>query len=427
MPVKLSILITSQIQFHTAKFYLNQFRKNNIEVDLYTYKFISDDKKISELKKINLFYLEDLGIKYRIVKWVHFAILILNTPLNFSPMYVRWVSQRLRHNYIALKLFKIFSLFPKGNKKKIINKILKKNISLINPKLFQTKVVLNFTTNDQPHLLCNRNLKIITVVESWDHPYKFPIGYVSDKVLVWNNALKKDWEKFQGDKNIEFGYQTKFDYLIKQNKNELSNKITTFMYPLSTSSNSDKNLYEDELKFIEILAKIFKNIGKTLYLKPKPSTPIGELDYFNKFPNINILSYQESIDGANYSLSKAYNKKRTNELNKIDLIITRGTTFVFDAAIYGKPILLLNFRTEEFKWLSKLNKFPHLKNHFFSQQDKIIIIDDKSTIDSQIENIFNLDYLSIARVFTKYINSWLQINVSSNNIISSYDKIIKEL
>ena len=34
--------------------------------------------------------------------------------------------------------------------------------------------------------------------------------------------IKRDWKICQGDKDIEFGYQAKFDYIIKQKKNVMS-------------------------------------------------------------------------------------------------------------------------------------------------------------------------------------------------------------
>lgn len=426
--MKISILITSKIQFHTAQFYIEQFQKKEVAIDLYTYKFIYKDFLQRDWKKINVYFIEDLGVKFKIVKWIHFLLLLFFTSREFSPMYDRWVSQRLKKNIIAFNFFKIFNIFFPKKHKNLVNKNLKEAIARINLNLFKTKTVLNFTTNDQPHLLCQKYLNVITIVESWDHPYKFPIGYVSDKVYVWNEALKMDWQAYQGDFKIEFGYQAKFDYLIGIHKNkDETKKLNNFMYPFSTSSHSDILLYNDEFRFVEQLARVLSIKGKTLFIKPKPSTPFGELDYFQKFPGIKILSYQKSIDGANYSLSESYNKNRIKEMNKVDIILSRGTTFVFDAAIYGKPVVLFNFKTEYFPALSKLNDFPHLSRHLFSKEENIITIHNRSSIKSQIENLLDLDIIELGNSFSKYLNSWIQIDSSLNNIVFCSNKIMEEL
>ena len=387
--MKISILITSKIQFHTAQFYIYELIKNGVKIELYTYKFIYYEFKDGDWKNIKPHFIDSLGVKNYLVKRLHFIFLVLYTPFDFSPMLERWIFQRVNKNIIVYNLIRILNRFFRKKEKNSINQFLRKKISGINTKLFNTKTVLNFTTNNQPHLLCCKDLNVITVVESWDHPYKFPIGYVSNKVFVWNNALKRDWKIYQGDKDIEFGYQAKFDYIIKQkNKCDVSSKTLNCMYPFSTSSRSDKFLYADEIKLVNHLAQFFLKKDLELSIKPKPSTPKGELDYFNKYPNVKVLSYQNSLDGANYTLSKNYNEKRIEDLDSVDCVISRGTTFVLDAALYRKPVILLNFKTEQFPALSNLNNFPHLSRHFFSAEDKIILLNDNNSIDKQIEDLF---------------------------------------
>lgn len=97
--MKISILITSKIQFHTAQFYIEQFQKKEVAIDLYTYKFIYKDFLQRDWKKINVYFIEDLGVKFKIVKWIHFLLLLFFTSREFSPMYDRWVSQRLKKKY----------------------------------------------------------------------------------------------------------------------------------------------------------------------------------------------------------------------------------------------------------------------------------------------------------------------------------------
>ena len=420
--MKISVLITSLIQLHTAQLYLDELEKRKYNIIIYTYKFIA--KEVST-KNVEFVFIEKLGFKNRFIKICHFTLILLFTPKDFSPMYLRWIEQRVGRFKILLFISKLLVRTPLKLKKDKINKLINKIISFFNLKIFKTPLVLNFTTNDQPHLLCQKDVKTITVVESWDHPYKFPIGYSSSLVLLWNKKLSNDWRIIQGDNNLSTGYQAKFDYLIDSN-NYLHNEkkiIKTIMYPFSTSSHSDNLLYKDELKFVKYLSEISVNNGFKFLIKPKPSTPIGELDFLKTNKNIVILSYQKSIDGANYNLSKLYNQIRIKELKKVDIVFSRGTTFVFDAAIYGLPIVLFNFKSQNFPGLSKLNYFPHLSRHLFSQKNLIYEIKDNNNIDRQIEIIFTQKFREKGLLFTEYLKNWIGIN-DQNNICNSTDMIL---
>ena len=115
--MKISILITSKIQFHTAQFYIYELIKNGVKIELYTYKFIYYEFKDGDWKNIKPHFIDSLGVKNYLVKRLHFIFLVLYTPFDFSPMLERWIFQRVNKNIIVYNLIRILNRFLEKRKK----------------------------------------------------------------------------------------------------------------------------------------------------------------------------------------------------------------------------------------------------------------------------------------------------------------------
>ena len=207
----------------------------------------------------------------------------------------------------------------------------------------------------------------------------------------------------------------------------LKRERNVVMYAFSTSAETpSKSLYEEEVKFVHYLCEVLGRIGFTLLIKPKPNTKISELNFFKSYPHVRILSYQVNGGGSAYDLSESYNIKRLKELDLCDFIITAGTTFAFDTAAYGLPVLQFIFiSSKEFPNLSNLVFSPHITKHIFSKRELLAEITDKDTVQNQINGIFkDPETLSKAVKFRDYLRDWL---IPGESINESVTRVIDEI
>jgi hypothetical protein len=274
--------------------------------------------------------------------------------------------------------------------------------------------------------LADSSKNIYSILESWDHPGKSPMGYTSKKVFLWNENLKNEWINYQNDKEIFYAYPMKLAYAINT-KLQTKRDRNVVMYPFTTSAESpSKQLYKEEVKFVHYLCQVLGGIGFTLLIKPKPNTKIAELNFFTSYPHVKILSYQTNGGGSSYDLSESYNDKRLKELQLCDFIITRGTTFAFDTAAYGLPVLQFIFISpKEFPNLSKLVFSPHIAKHIFSKRELLAEISDKDTVQNQISVILqDPETLRKAIKFRDYLRDWL---IPSESMNESVTRVIDEI
>ena len=411
---QVTLLIPSLVCFDTALPYITELRRRRVGmhfvVDHRVRKFCSDDLHDA----LSVVDIDELARKYRLTELFHNFLRLALTGEDFSPIYRRWLQQRLD---VKSKLARVLALLvvrfgPKCAPNKV-NNYLSCWLGWIIRNPFMTQRLIYITTTGKPHLLCGRGLKVYTVMESWDHPGKAPIGNASTKVFVWNAALEQDWMDFQGDNRLFRSYPMKLAYAIGANdlkKWELlkpgNNRI---LYPTTFNSTSDKRMFAEELKFIKELCRATEKTGQKLLIKPKPNSVEGELDQFLEFAHVEIGHYQPNEGGGNYRLSRAYNEGRLDELRKSDVIINLGTTFAIDAAAYGLPVIQFELACpRQYPFLSTLSTFPHLQRHFFCHQASHFKITDSIAVAFQLTFLSDPShYLPAAETFSLRLREWL--------------------
>lgn len=426
----ISFVISSKIALHTAKPYIFELQKRKKEI----FFLVSDDvfdevnrikidgdniEKISNYKRIN-----------KIAVIMHQFLIVILTPTNFSSLYSRWLAQKFRNKNIFVKFIAKFlvNIFPKVKREKI-NNIITCIITFFIKQNLPSNKIINITISTIPFLLANKNKKIYSILESWDHPGKNPMGFTSRKVFLWNQNMKDEWIKYQNDKDIYFSYPMKLAYAIHP---VISNKEKkqVVMYPFTTSAESPHvGLYEEEVKFVHYLCQVLNELNYMLMIKPKPNTKIGELDFFTSYSNVTICSYQENGGGSSYGLSDEYNNIRLKELSMCDYIITRGTTFAFDTAAYGLPVLQFIFSSsKEFPNLSNLVNYPHISKHIVSKKELLAELTDNDTIENQLTQILqDPNTIKKAEQFRDYLRDWLIPEESMEESVSRViDEILKD-
>lgn len=412
---QITFLIPSLICLDTALPYITELQRRKVGIH-----FVVDHQVRMLCKEelqgaLSIMEMDQLDSRYDLEKLLHSFLRLAFTTKDFSPIYQRWLQQRLVGKSKISRVFAQLAILC-GRKCALdrVNSRLNFWLGYIMRNPFITKKLIYITTTNKPHLLCGRGLEVYTIMESWDHPGKAPIGHTSSKVFVWNAALQQDWADFQGDTNLACAYPIKIAYAIGANnlrKGELlkpqNNRI---MYPLTFGSTSDKQMFIEELRFIKELCVATEKAGVKLLIKPKPnSIDSGELNEFLEFTHVEVGRHQINQGGGHYRLSGHYNEQRLDELRKCDAVINLATTFAMDAAAFGLPVIQLEIECPvQYPLLSSLTEFPHLQRHLYCYQSSLFKLNDCALISQQLNFLSDSEcYLQTARDFSMRLREWL--------------------
>ena len=309
---------------------------------------------------------------------------------------------------------------------KNINKFLSYISSIFSKNNFYTETVLVGSLNDCPELLSNKNLKVITVMESWDHPVKEPNGYTSDLVICWNDDLLRDWQVHQGDLNCITLYPLKLRYAIEQFKRDSTpNDKFTILYPASYTSKFSISVgLEVEKKIINELIKFCKQENYQLIIKPRPNGTEGEFIEYEKHENVCVanISHGKITNPANYFYSDNDNYERFRILNNVNLVINAFTTYAIDASLAGMPVLQLDLRESAgFIESHKIYNNYHIKKYFLNRDSTFNPV-GSTLSESLIEERKNL--IDIGENFSQELRNWVNTDISSEKAV---EKVFKHL
>jgi len=422
----ISILISTQICLHTALPYIFELRKQNVAIHYIVAREVREEASSLLKDASSVVSIDTLSRKHTLAMLVHSFLRIAFTRQDYSPSYGRWLAQRFKHkNLIITVLSKWLIKFGPKWRREEINQKLAYWIRKILPNPFPTSRLINITATGDPHLLCARGLRVYTILESWDHPCKAPVGHSSERVFVWNDSLRRDWYEYQGDSNISISYPIKLGYALNANKLKKTELIRStnnrIMYSATFGATSDPSLFNEELRLIEEICKVTQDSGKKLLIKPKPNGTFGELDQFLKFPHIEIGKYQHNRGGANYHLSDKYNNNRLSELQTCDIVINLGTTFALDAAAFGLPVVQLKIDCQQhYPCLSALTTFPHLARHFYSKPECIFTIAGSGPVSEELAFLGETsNYIQSAEAFSLYLREWIMPNCTLDKSVAN--------
>lgn len=411
---QVTILIPSLICLDTALPYIAALYRRKVGIHFVVDHHVRELYANEFRGALSVIEIDALVRKHRLTELLHSFLRLALTRQSFSPIYRRWLQQRLDGKGKLARLLALLAVRhgPKCSNDKV-NKYLSRWLGRIMSNPFSTKRIIYISATGKPHLLCGRGLEVYTIMESWDHPGKAPMGHASTKVFVWNAALEQDWVDFQGDNRVGRSYPIKLAYAISANdlgKGELLKPAhNRIMYPTTFGSTSDKRMFTEELKFVYELCRATEKTGQKLLIKPKPNSIEGELDQFLKFSHVEIGRYQTNEGGSNYRLSESYNQGRIRELKRCDVVINLGTTFAMDAAAYGLPVIQLQLSCpQQYPLLSSLSAFPHLQRHYYRHQECLFKLTDTKPVSHQLSFLSEpSQYLSVAETFSLRLRDWL--------------------
>jgi hypothetical protein len=433
---EVTFVIPSMIALATLSPYLIFFNENGLKINIVATvsvkSFLQTYYHESFLQNVIIEDLTDYRRRYRLRGLCHKILLIIFTPRNYSVYYDLRLKNAL--GYISrTNLFKYFNGLTsiKGNK-------VSDRVSFImrflfkNP--FRTPFVITSTVVGASYLMSSRKLKVITILESWDHPIKIPKGYLSELVLVWNEDLARDWLLYQDNSKIRFAYPVKLGYVIERGKTASVNLVDVnqklnWLYPATFSSFSRSIYYQEELQIVKQIADFVFSRGDKLILKCKPNTSMMDFIELEDYKGITIIRDDSSSYGSgDYFLSDEYNQKRLDILDKSDILINLGTTFAFEGALIGLPIVQFDLDKTSESPLYRIYEEYHLKQYFVDDCEKIFHVENigniKFSLNRAVNELESLGYNSRPYLMREKLFSFISSRVS---LEESFNAIINVL
>ena len=168
---------------------------------------------------------------------------------------------------------------------------------------------------------------------------------------------------------------------LKDLKNIMNKNV--ILYPVSHTSIDNKNIHLDQLKFIKSLIPLLTDNNYILFIKPKPTGPVGDYDCLLNEKNIIVGEYSPDTDKADMLIDE-FQAYRYLLLKNSKLVINVSTTFGLDAAMADIPVMQLNISEKDFGSFAKLKENPHIEKYLlnsnlisnYSVQEKITISDE---------------------------------------------------
>jgi hypothetical protein len=262
-----------------------------------------------------------------------------------------------------------------------VNRLEMLALQWVSPSRFPTQDVVVVSYTKYPHLLCARGVSVTTLMESWDHPTKRPAGYLSKRVIAWNEELGRDWIEFQGGGQFIQGYPVKLEWAISGSREaaERSHNETrrlTALYACAFTSAGAEGLFREEERLVDDLCRRTAQAGWDIIVKPKPTGPPGDFeDVVCRHSNASLGSGCDNVAGVrDYYLDDTYNRVRQSELDRADLVISAATTFGLDAACAGLPVLQLDLRSNStYDEIAVASHYHHLDHYLL--RDAAIVFD----------------------------------------------------
>lgn len=432
----LSAIVDYRISFFALEPVLKSLAERGCKLDIYSSDALVEGvKRALPVNQITIFSLDE--VRRKTLWWYRFhrVMRIMIADPNFSTS--SWYQHDRERNGASRRmrmLYRVAERAPKvrGNR---VNRVLNATVGGLVPNIFRTQKVISQSRTLVPELLCARGLKIQTIVESWDHPGKYPAGFVTDNAFTWNRTLGEDWLFYQGDHRFTVSYPMKHRYVVEHAQSTGGNagirgtggKYHVIMYaPAWTGQSSNKAIFKEELDQIEELCEVTKRHNMRLFIKPKPQGNTRDFDFLAaKHSHVSVGSYKQSgTRPEDYYLDSEYNKTRIEELKCCDLMINGGTTFGIDAAIFGLPVLQLDFsQSTRYPVTAKAFRSYHLQKYFLMDPSITLKIGKDDSLFEKVDSYLKApDRREIK--FSKRLREWIWTDESFE---SAMDRVAENI
>jgi hypothetical protein len=240
--------------------------------------------------------------------------------------------------------------------------------------------VVSFLT--EPSLVLGRGQRVITLMDSWDHPVRRTAGYRTDAVIGWNRPLALDWATIQGSGQVIDGAPLKLRYAAERCPLESSGN-RRFMFAVGTSSHTPV-WQEAELHLAELVCAAADAAEWKVVLKLKPIGGQEDwLEFADRHPNVEVTDEVDALGPMDYFLDDAYNDRRLAQLASVEFVLNTVTTFGLDAACAGVPVLqLCGLEGPRLQGLASAQRNYHISKYLLKDERQLFRFTEADGVDS---------------------------------------------
>jgi hypothetical protein len=263
--------------------------------------------------------------------------------------------------------------------------------------------IVSFLT--EPSLALRSGQRVITLIDSWDHPVRRTAGYPTDTVVGWNMDLALDWKDIQGARSAIAGAPLKLRYAADSYPlAPCTDK--RLMFAVGTSSHTP-GWQDAELRLAELVCRAAEKAGWEVLLKLKPTG--GQQDWFEfarRWPNVEMTHERDAPTPMDYFLDDEYNETRLGELRRVRAVVNTVTTFGLDASCAGVPVLqLAGLRGAGLSGLASAQENFHIQKYLLRDRSNVLVVDEddgESTLAAWL-----MDPDDRAHRYAENLRSWL--------------------
>lgn len=288
--------------------------------------------------------------------------------------YLKFVNGILpSYEFLYFAPFRFANIFTKRRR------ILKKNFNRV---LIHDSLILRLTKFTQLILIAKSNdLPTIANVKSWDNPYYSQFTRNASGFLTWSQNMWDDIQRIQKVKSIchhSWGPRAFYDFAraVEESSKPLVNSNHESLSIGYAAAFCDEHMAANEVKLIQNIALEISRHDKDIKIlfRPYPTVPFLIYEQLQALPNIEIIDIKgEKTDRFNDGrevIRFGSNKERIEFLSRCNYFMSIGSSFTFEAAIFGLPIIQY-FKPKECRvniyeksFFERLDISDHIANYF---------------------------------------------------------------
>lgn len=309
----------------------------------------------------------------KIIRWVVNSL----WPAKYSCLF-RWLLPKYETLYFAPFSVCLFFFRKKKKTKGCLTRIIVHDALVIRITKF-TLLILHARKN---------GIFTIANVKSWDNPYYSQFITGANAYLTWSESMWSDVERIhqiRAARHHSWGPRPFYNFACSVHQSEAKfNQDPSCLMIGYAAAFCDVLMAEQEVKIIRGLAADLQSIKPeaTILFRPYPTVPLEVYGPLQKLSNIEIIDINgptlDRYGDGRETIRFGSDEERIKYLSRCHVFLSIATSFTFEAAIFGLPIIQY--------FIPKHNRYTEDETVFFDRLD----------ISDHIINYY-VPYLTIAK------------------------------
>lgn len=231
-------------------------------------------------------------------------------------------------------------------------------------------------------ILAARRSSFLTIanVKSWDNPFYSQFIRGASGYLTWSQSMWRDVQRIQKVKttaNHSWGPRPFYNFAnaVRHAHHRPNTESGTLVIGYAAAF-CDSLMATHEVQVVAGIAKYLEEGGvdAKILLRPYPTVPMSNYDPLLRYSNVEIVSIQgpstDRYDDGREIIRFGSDEERIQYLSRCHCFLSIATSFTFEAAIFGMPVLQY-FVPKEMRdtdhercFFERLDISDHIVNYF---------------------------------------------------------------